>query len=182
MNTTRHPAKTLKGLSFDVSDLILIRSRSEAHGLRVVVELDHGSDVEEYEEVLAFHAKTSPQCHQCHWLMWRNENTVFVRSNEGRARRYRSVTQAIDALVRTLPVISPDTRAKQCEPDPIRTLADAIRDAAATDADPCVLMGTLVEAAVYTLATRVPAIHQDVISAELSQLLTDRLEQYRLLR
>ena len=179
MHTTRRPAKMLKGLSFDVADLILIRNRSEAHGLRVVVELDHGSDVDEYEEVLAFHAETSPQCR---WLMWRNENTVFVRSNEGRARRYGSVTQAIDALVRKLGVISPDTKAKRCEPDPIRTLADMIRDTVAAVADPYVLMGVLVEAAVYTLATQIPAVHQDDISAELSQLLTDRLEQYRLLR
>ncbi len=179
MHTAHRPAKTLKGLSFDVADLILIRSRSETHGLRVVVELDHGSDVEEYEEVLAFHAETSPQCR---WLMWRNANTVFVRPNEGRARRYGSVTQAIDALVRKLPVISPDTKAKRCEPDPMQTLADVIRDTVAADADPYVLMGVLVEAAVYTLATQIPTIRQDAISAELSQLLTDRLGQYRLLR
>lgn len=43
-------------------------------------------------------------------------------------------------------------------------------------------MGVLVEAAVFTLATRIPAICKDDTAAELSQLLTDRLEQYRLLR
>ncbi len=112
----------LKGLSFDVADLILMRNRSEAHGLRMVVQLDHGSDVDEYEEVLAFHAETS------RWLMWRNENTVFVRSNEGRARRYGSVTQAIDALVRKLPATSPTTEAKRCEADPIQTLTDVISE------------------------------------------------------
>jgi hypothetical protein len=168
----------LKGLSFDVADLILMRNRSESHGLRMVVQLDHGSDVDEYEEVLAFHAETSPQCR---WLMWRNENTVFVRSNEDRARRYGSVTQAIDALVRKLPATSPYTKAKQCEPA-IQTLADAIRETVVADVDPCVLMGTLVEAAVYTLATRIAAVHQGDTAAALSQLLTDRLEQYRLLR
>jgi hypothetical protein len=169
----------LKGFSFDVADLILIRNRSEAHGLCAVVELDHGSDVDEYEEVLAFHADASPRCR---WLMWRNENTVFVRSNEDRARRYRSVTQAIDALVRKLPATSANTKAKRCEPDPVQTLADVIRDTVANDADPCVLMGTLVEAAVYTLATRIAAVSQDDTAAALSQLLTDRLEYYRLPR
>jgi hypothetical protein len=57
-----------------------------------------------------------------------------------------------------------------------------IRDTVATVADPYVLMGALVEAAVYTLATQIPPVHQDELSVELSQLLTDRLEQYRSLR
>jgi hypothetical protein len=55
-----------------------------------------------------------------------------------------------------------------------------IRDTVAAVADPYVLMGALVEAAVYT--TQIPAVHQDELSVELSQLLTDRLEQYRSLR
>jgi hypothetical protein len=89
--------KLLKGLSFEIADLMLIRSRSEAYGLRMVIRLDDGSDVDEYEEVVAIHAETSPP-HQ--WLMWRNANAVFVRSNDGRPRRYESAAQAIDALVR----------------------------------------------------------------------------------
>lgn len=179
MHAIQRPAKVPKGLSFDIADLILVRNRSEANGLRVVVELDHGSDVEEYEEILAIHAETSPQCR---WLMWRNAKSVFVRSIGGRALRYGSATQAIDALVRKLRVTSPDTKTTRCEPDPMRTLADVIRDTVAAAADPYVLMGVFVEAAVYTLATQIPAIHQDDISAELSQLLTDRLEHHRLHR
>ena len=97
MRVTRRPTKLLKGLCFDIADLDLIRSRSEAHGLRMVVRLDHGSDVEEYEEVLVFYAGTSPPCL---WLMWRNASTVFVRSTDGRSGRYRSAVQAINALVR----------------------------------------------------------------------------------
>ena len=61
MRSVQSPAKALKGLSFEIADLIGIRERSEANGLRMVVRLDYGSDVEEYEEVLAFHAGTSPQ-------------------------------------------------------------------------------------------------------------------------
>ena len=179
MHITRRTAKILKGLSFDLADLILVLSRCETHGLRMEVQLDHGSDVDEYEEVLAFHAETSPQCR---WLMWRNANTVFVRSDEGRARRYGSVTQAIDALVHRLRVISPDTKTKRCGPDPVRTLADAIRDSMTRDIDPYELMGAFVEAAVQTVATRIAAVRQGDTAAALSQLLTDRLEQYRLLR
>jgi hypothetical protein len=63
------------------------------------------------------------------------------------------------------------------EPDPVRALADKIRDTVAGDADPYILMGALVEGAVHTLATRVPAVRQDDTAAALSQLLVDRLEQ-----
>jgi hypothetical protein len=102
MPAARRPAKLLKGLSFDIADLDIIRSRSEAHGLRMVVRLDHGSDVEEYEEVLVFYSGTSAPCR---WLMWRNADAVFVRSTAGRTRRYKSAAQAISALVRRRRVI-----------------------------------------------------------------------------
>jgi hypothetical protein len=64
-------------LSFDIPDLILIKDRFAANHLRMVVRLDYGSAVEEYEEVLAFYSGTSPQWH---WLMWRTASAVFVRS------------------------------------------------------------------------------------------------------
>jgi hypothetical protein len=87
MRATRRPTKLLKGLSFDIADLELIRSRSEAHDLRMVVRLDHGSDVDEYEEVLVFYSGTSPPFR---WLMWPNASAVFVWSTHGRSGRYRS--------------------------------------------------------------------------------------------
>jgi hypothetical protein len=179
MRSVQSPAKALKGLSFEIADLIAIRERSEANGLRMVVRLDYGSDVDEYEEVLAFHAGTSPQYR---WLMWRNTNTFFVRSIDGRALRYESATQAIDALVRRLRGKRAMIKTNRGKPDPVRALADVIRETLAGDADPCTLMGALVEAAVYTLATRIPAIHQDDTEAALSQLVAERLEHYRLLR
>ena len=43
-------------------------------------------------------------------------------------------------------------------------------------------MGALVEAAVHTLATRIPVILQDDTAAVISQLLADRLKHYSLLR
>jgi len=179
MHAAQSPAKALKGLSFEIDDLTLIRDRSEANGLRMVVRLDYGSDVDEYEEVLAFHAGTSPKYR---WLMWRNTNTVFVRSIEGRAQRYDSAIQAIDALVRKVRGTATITKTKHGEADPVRTLADVISNVVAGVTDPYTLMGVLVEAAVHTLATRIPAIRQDDTAAALSQVLTDRLEHYRLLR
>jgi hypothetical protein len=72
--------------------------------------------------------------------------------------------------------------AASCAPDPVRTLADAIRATAAGDADPYVLMGVLVEGAVSTLVTRTPAVRQDDTAAALARLLTDRLKECGLLR
>ena len=108
MFAAKCPAKMLKGLSFDISDLILIRDRSMANDLRMVVQLDYSSDVEEYEEVLAFYSGTSPEWR---WMMWRNASAVFVRSIDARSRRYRSAAQAIEALVRTRGVVLTDIKA-----------------------------------------------------------------------
>jgi hypothetical protein len=97
MSATKCPFRMLKGLSFEISDLILIQDRAQANDLRMVVRLDHSSDIEEYEEVLVFYVGTSPLSQ---WMMWRNASAVFLRSSCGRSRRYRSAAQAIEALVR----------------------------------------------------------------------------------
>lgn len=95
MPVVQLPSMALKGLSFSVAELILIRSRSEARSLRMVVRLDHGSDAEEYEEVLAFHLGSSPLCQ---WIMWRDANVVFVQPLIGRTKRYPSVAAAVGSL------------------------------------------------------------------------------------
>ena len=108
MFAAKCPAKVLKGLSFDIPDLILIHDRSMANDLRMVVRLDYSSDVEEYEEVLAFYSGTSPEWR---WMMWRNASAVFVRSIDGRGRRYASAAQAVEALIRKQDVVATDIKA-----------------------------------------------------------------------
>ena len=108
MFAAKCPAKVLKGLSFDIPDLILIRDLSIANDLRMVVQLDYSSDVEEYEEVVAFYSGTSPERR---WMMWRNASAVFVRSFDGRGRRYASAAQAIEALIRKQDVVVTDIKA-----------------------------------------------------------------------
>jgi hypothetical protein len=108
MCAAKCPSKVLKGLSFDIPDLILTHDRSAANDLRMVVRLDYGSDVEEYEEVLVLYYGTNPKWR---WMMWRNANAVFVRSIDGRSRRYRSAAQAIEALVRKEQVVLTDIEA-----------------------------------------------------------------------
>src|ERR1700709_2421294 len=95
MDVVQLPSKTLKGLSFSVAELTLIKSWSEANGLHMVVRLDHGSDVEDYEEVLAFHLGDSPLCR---WIMWRNARTVFIQPLIGRKQCYGSAAEAFDAI------------------------------------------------------------------------------------
>ena len=101
------PSKHLKGLSFSVAELVLIRSWSEASRLRMVVRLDHGSDAEDYEEVLAFHPGNSPLCR---WIMWRDEKNVFIQPLIGRTQRYRSVAEAFEALAVKQPVVLTDIK------------------------------------------------------------------------
>jgi hypothetical protein len=93
--SVRLPSKALKGLSFSVPELVLIRTWSAVHGFRMVVRLDHGSDTEEYEEVMALHLRDSKLCS---WIMWRDARAVFVQPLIGRARRYVSVAEAFEAL------------------------------------------------------------------------------------
>jgi hypothetical protein len=95
MPVVRLPSKTLKGLSFSVPELILIKSWSEGAGLRMVVRLDHGSETEDYEEVLALHVGGSKLCR---WIMWRGVQLVFVQPLIGRLRGYGSVAEAFEYL------------------------------------------------------------------------------------
>jgi hypothetical protein len=96
MAAVRRASKLLKGRSFAVSELILIANWSAANGLRMAVRLDHGSETEEYEEVLAFHRGDSQPCR---WIMWRSDRAVFVQPLIGRTQRYRSVAAAFEAMV-----------------------------------------------------------------------------------
>ncbi len=99
------PSKVLKGLSFSVAELILIQSWSEANGLRMVVRLDHGSDAEDYEEVLAFHPGDSPLCH---WIRGRDARAVFIQPLIGRTQRYGSAAEAFESMAARRRVVLTD--------------------------------------------------------------------------
>jgi len=101
------PAKLLKGLSFSIAELMLIRSWSEADGLQMVVRLDHGSDAEDYEEVLAFHHGGSTLCR---WIMWRSASAVFIQPLIGRVRRYDTVAEAFEAMAAKQQIVLTDIK------------------------------------------------------------------------
>jgi hypothetical protein len=102
-----HLPSTPKGLSFKVSELILVRNWSAENNLRMVVRLDHGSDAEDYEEVLAFHVGES---RLCSWIMWRDAEAVFVQPLIGRTERYGSTAEAFEAVAAKQHVVLTDIK------------------------------------------------------------------------
>jgi hypothetical protein len=85
----------LVGLSFSIAELTLVAGWAEAQGLQMRVRLDHGTETEEYEEVLAFHTTWGrPR----RYIMWRDYQAVYVQPLIGRTRRYRSVADAMSTL------------------------------------------------------------------------------------
>jgi hypothetical protein len=97
MRAARCPARLLKGLAFEIADLNLIRDRARAHNISTIIQVDHGSDVEEYEEVLVLYSRSRPASR---WMMWRTAHAVCMRATDGRIGRYRTAALAIEALLR----------------------------------------------------------------------------------
>ena len=84
------------GLSFAISDLIILQGWAEFHDVRMVVELDHCVEGEEYEEVVGFYTKDSPLRR---WVLWRSASEIVVQPLIGRGTRFGSVADALESLV-----------------------------------------------------------------------------------
>jgi hypothetical protein len=102
---TQLAAKDLKGLSFSVAELILGTSFAQASPLRMEIRLDHGSCVEEFEEVMTFGGGDGSECR---YIMWRDASGVFVQPLIGRTESYESVAEAFEALVAKQPIVLSD--------------------------------------------------------------------------
>ena len=87
------------GLSFDISDLILLQGWAEFHDVRMVVELDHWVEGDEYEEVVGFYTKDSPLRR---WILWRSSSEVIVQPLIGRGRHFGSVADALESMIGAL--------------------------------------------------------------------------------
>jgi hypothetical protein len=84
------------GLAFAIGDLVLLHGWAEFHQLRMVVELDHCVDGNEYEEVAAIYAA---DCSLRRWNIWRESDGIVVQPRIGRGRRFDTVPEALDALI-----------------------------------------------------------------------------------
>jgi hypothetical protein len=78
------------------------------HDWQMQIWLDHGSEDEEYEEVIAFYTGTNPLTGS---ILWRTAKSVFVQPLLGRKRRYACVATALDGLLPTQRVVVTDITA-----------------------------------------------------------------------
>ncbi len=92
------PKRMLTGLSFSISHLILARGWAEFHGMRMVVELDHSTIDDEYEEVILFYAGWS---FQRSGMIWRCSGHFAVQQPFGQEDRFDDILEALDSLVAT---------------------------------------------------------------------------------
>ena len=83
------------GIAFELSDFVLLQGWAEYHDLRMVIELDHSTAGEEYEEVVALYPQNSLFRR---WMMWRDLNGVIVQPMMGPATRSDSVAEALERL------------------------------------------------------------------------------------
>jgi hypothetical protein len=81
---------------------------------------------------------------------------------------------AIEALIRRVQRVAAD------RPDPTHILAEVISMIGASEADPYVVLGVLVEGAAHVVAHHIPAERQAATTAELMQLLKLRLKAHGL--
>ena len=88
--------RRLKGVAFEITELMFIRQWAEARNIRMVVRLDYGMEGEEFEEVVAFYPETGSACQL---IMWRTARFVFVLPLVGCQRRYGTVVRALRSSV-----------------------------------------------------------------------------------
>jgi hypothetical protein len=84
-----------KGRAFQISDLILARSWAAYRDLTMLIRLDHGTDDEEYEEVLEFCTGTGSRAH---FIVWNDGEAVFIQPMPGKMQKHASVAEALDHL------------------------------------------------------------------------------------
>ena len=86
-----------RGLAFEISDLRMLLSWAEAQAMRMVVELDHCVEGDEYEEVLAFYDGDGAGLRL--WTIWRSVDHFVVVPMNGRAWRSSAVPEALAELL-----------------------------------------------------------------------------------
>jgi hypothetical protein len=100
--------KSPKGIAFDIADLLRARSWAGFHDRQMQIWLDHGTEDEEYEEVITFYTRTNPLTGS---ILWRTARAVFVQPLLGRKRRYASLAAALDGLLPKQRVVVTDIAA-----------------------------------------------------------------------
>ena len=84
-----------KGIAFEIEDLTTLREWAAVHRLRMVVELDHKVEDDEYEEVLAFYEHGMGLRR---WTMWRAHDHFVLEPMNGPAFHARCVSDLMEEL------------------------------------------------------------------------------------
>lgn len=86
-----------KGLAFEISDLVALQCWAEDQAIRMVVELDHHVEGDEYEEVLAFYEGDAAGLRL--WTMWRAADHFVVEPMNARSWRASAVQEVLAELL-----------------------------------------------------------------------------------
>jgi len=85
----------LRGHAFPIDELIALRHWAERHAMRLLVELDHCVEGEEYEEVLAFYDRDSALRR---WTLWRAADHLVVEPMTGKMARFAHLRATLAGL------------------------------------------------------------------------------------
>ena len=95
MDAYSHGAPVPTGLAFELDDLNELLAWAEKHHMRMVVELDHEVEGEQYEEVLAFFEEDSALRR---WTIWRSHNHFVLEPMNGPSLRTHLVADLMQEL------------------------------------------------------------------------------------
>lgn len=84
------------GRAFDVAELVALQTWAAQHGWRMIVELDHCIEGEEYQEAVALY---SPESGLRRWTIWRAVDAVVIEPTFGRSSRFLSLDEALCVLL-----------------------------------------------------------------------------------
>jgi hypothetical protein len=103
-----HGLNRPKGIAFDIADLLRARSWAGFHDWQMQIWLDHGTEDEEYEEVIAVYTGTNQLSGS---ILWCTTKSVFVQPVLGKKRRYASMAAALDSLLSKKRIVVTDITA-----------------------------------------------------------------------
>jgi hypothetical protein len=90
MNIQMKASPSLTGISFSIDDHALISEWASKNQFKTVISLDHGSETEEYEEVIKFYFQD-----RFLFFMWFDGKVVVMQPILGRAIVYTTVVEAL---------------------------------------------------------------------------------------
>lgn len=114
-HSARGASAPLKGVAFEIADLLLAQAWAGRHEIEICIRLDHSTPTEEYEEVIALRGtnlRIAPV------IIWRIANAIRVQPLVGRGRQYHSVSDALDSLIPEKDAAVTDIVATQWPADP----------------------------------------------------------------